>query len=72
MGYTSFLLESTYVPFSQEGIHYCAAHKYSTKTVINASRLINQLLYLNIVLTQYKFRSRLSRAANLLQKIAFF
>jgi len=27
--------------FCQEGIHYCTAHKYSTESVIDASRLIN-------------------------------
>jgi len=63
MGYVSFLPESTY---------YCTAHKYSTDTVINSSRLINKLLYLDSVVTQYTFRCRLSRAANLLLKIAVF
>ena len=72
MDYTSFLPESTYVYFYQEGIHYRTAHKYSTEAVSNASRLINNLLYLDSVVTQYTFRSRLSRAANLLLKIAFF
>jgi len=72
MDYTSFLPESTYVYFYQEGIHYCTAHKYSTEAVINDSRLINNLLYLDSVVTHYMFRSRLSRAANLLLKIAFF
>jgi len=28
--------------FYQERIHCCTAHKYSTETVINASRLINK------------------------------
>jgi len=30
------------VYFYQEGIHYCTAHKYSTETVIDASRFINR------------------------------
>ena len=72
MDYTSFLPESTYIFFYQEGIHYCTAHKYSTEALINDSRLINNLLYLDSVVTHYMFRSRLSRAAYLLLKIAFF
>ena len=28
--------------FYQEGIHYCTAHKYSTDTVIDASRFMNR------------------------------
>jgi len=39
MDYIYFLAKISY---SQEGIHYCTAHKYSTETVINASRLINK------------------------------
>jgi len=45
MGYASFSPESTYVSFDQERTHYCSAHKCSTETVINSSRLINKLLY---------------------------
>jgi len=30
------------VSYRQEGFHYCTAHKYSTETAINASRLINK------------------------------
>jgi len=72
MGYTSFLPKSTYVYFSQEEIHYCTAHKYSTGTVIYASRFIYKFdhCYIYAVL-HYTFRSRLSKAANLLLKIAF-
>jgi len=48
MAYTSFLPKRTYVSFPQEGIHYCTAHKYSTETVINASRFINKHDYFYI------------------------
>jgi len=37
-----FYQKRAYVSYGQEGIYYCAAHKYSTETVINASRLINK------------------------------
>jgi len=41
MGYI-LLQKRIYVSFCQEGTHHCRAHKYSTETVINASRLINK------------------------------
>jgi len=53
-------------------MHYCKAHKYSTETVINASRLINKLLYLDNVIAHIMYRSRLARAANLLLKDCIF
>jgi len=32
-------LDNVYVSYYQEGTHYCTAHKYSTETVINVSRI---------------------------------
>jgi len=31
-----------FASFYQEGKHYCTAHKYSTETAIDASRIINK------------------------------
>jgi len=38
-GYLLFYQRRIYVSFYHEGIHYCTTHKYSTETLINASRL---------------------------------
>jgi len=43
MGYICFFTKKVYMRIlSKEEIHYCTARKYSTETVINASRLINK------------------------------
>jgi len=43
VGYSSFLTKTycIYGAFHQGGLHYCTAHKFSTETVVNVSRLIN-------------------------------
>jgi len=74
MGYTSCLPKSAYVSFYQEGIHYSSAQssqiQYRDMLPDSSTHLIVASVYLYSVVTQ--FRSRLSRAANLLLKIAFF
>jgi len=42
MGYISFIPKMKNVSFYQEGTRYCAARKYSTETIFNASRLIKR------------------------------
>ena len=59
------------ISFYHGGIHYCTAHKCSKETVIPASRLIDKFDHCYNVVYKYKRRSQLSKATNLLLKIAF-